>query len=364
MSNGAQYVPRFLCIAKIRLPPAPLHDVKHIPHQDSDITTARRFSVAPMMDWTDRHDRYFLRQISSRAFLYTEMVTTGALLHGDTKRFLDFHEAEHPVALQLGGCEPDALARCAVLAQEYHYDEVNLNVGCPSDRVQAARFGACLMAEPALVADCISAMRNACDIPVTVKCRIGIDDLDSYDHFKRFVETVADTGNDVFIVHARKAWLQGLSPKQNREIPPLQYELVYQLKNEFPELEIIINGGIENLQDAAMHLEHVDGVMLGRAAYKNPYLLSEVDRIFYKESAPAVTREEIVQRMFPYIEAAMNSGVPLKSITRHMLGLYHGQYGGKQWRRHLSENSYQDAAGLQTLTDALELVQSPSDRAA
>lgn len=319
----------------------------------------RRFSVAPMMDWTDRHDRYFLRQISRHTLLYTEMVTTGALLHGDRERFLRFHADEHPVALQLGGCEPDALARCSEFAEQYGYDEVNLNVGCPSDRVQAARFGACLMAEPQLVAECISAMRAACALPVTVKCRIGIDERDSYEHFREFVETVAATGNRVFIVHARKAWLQGLSPKQNREVPPLQYERVYRLKQEFPELEIIMNGGIESLEDADRHLQQVDGVMLGRAAYKNPYLLAEVDQRYFGAKARPPSRREIALSMQDYIIESLEQGAAFKHISRHMLGLFQGQYGGRLWRRILSEEGCRPDAGLDTLHKALAAVEAP-----
>ena len=313
-----------------------------------------------MMDWTDRHDRYFLRQISQHALLYTEMITTGALLYGDSDRFLKFNNAEHPVALQLGGCEPDKLAQCAIMAEAYGYDEVNFNVGCPSDRVQAARIGACLMAEPQLVADCVKAMQNVCSIPVTVKCRIGIDDIDSYEHFSHFINIVADAGCDVFIVHARKAWLSGLSPKQNREVPPLLYDYVYRLKQENPSLEIIINGGIKTLQDAEAHLKHVDGVMLGRSAYKTPYLLAEVDKIFYNDSATVLTREEIVMRMISYIEQSMSDGIPFKRISRHMLGLYQGQYGGKLWRRTLSEEGCRSDAGIATLMQALEIVHRPN----
>lgn len=307
-----------------------------------------------MMDWTDRHDRYFLRRITQHAHLYTEMVTTGALLYGDKTRFLEHHPEEQPLALQLGGCDPHALAECSAIAEKFGYQEVNLNVGCPSDRVQAARFGACLMAEPALVADCVSAMQDATILPVTVKCRIGIDHIDSYEAFLSFVDTVADTGVRVFIVHARKAWLSGLSPKQNREIPPLVYEYVYRLKEQRPELEIIINGGIESLEAASAHLEYVDGVMLGRAAYKNPYLLSQVDQLFFGDTAPARSREEIVFDMQDYIVSACDQGIPLKHISRHMLGLFQGQFGGKQWRRALSEKSCKPDATFEILLKALE----------
>ncbi len=326
---------------------------------DSDSVLNHRICVAPMMAWTDRHDRFFLRQISRHTLLYTEMITTGALLHGDAQRFLQYNDAEHPLALQLGGCEPDKLARCALLAQEYGYDEVNLNIGCPSDRVQAARFGACLMAEPELVADCISAMKRACDLPVTVKCRTGIDNLDSYAFFERFIETVAAAGCEVFIVHARKAWLSGLSPKQNREVPPLNYNTVYQLKQSHPHLKIVINGGIETLDDAQVHLQHVDGVMLGRAAYKNPYCLAAADQRFFGATTAMPTREEIVQRMIGYIEELLSQGAPLKHVSRHMLGLYQGQYGGRVWRRILSEQGCKADAGIHTLMLALDAVTRP-----
>lgn len=317
-----------------------------------------------MMAWTDRHERYFLRQISRHTLLYTEMVTTGALLHGDHQRFLRFDTEEHPVALQLGGCEPDALARCAALGQEHGYDEINLNVGCPSERVQAARFGACLMAEPELVASCIGAMLQACDLPVTVKCRIGIDDHDSYHFFRNFIDSVASAGCSVFTVHARKAWLKGLSPKQNREIPSLHYDYVYRLKQEQPELEIIINGGIENLDQAEYHLQFVDGVMLGRAAYRNPYLLAGADQRIFGDRTENRTRHEIAEAMFSYISEQLEQGVPFKSISRHMLGLFQGQYGGRLWRRILSEEGCRDDAGIPTLIKALQAVTQRPERQA
>lgn len=307
-----------------------------------------------MMDWTDRHCRFFLRQISRRALLYTEMVPTGAILFGDRARFLGFDPAEHPVALQVGGSRPDELAEVAAIAEAYGYDEINLNVGCPSDRVQNARFGACLMAEPELVARCVAAMRANCRIPVTVKTRIGIDEQDSYEHLRRFVDTVADAGCTSFTVHARKAWLQGLSPKENREVPPLRYPLVYRLKEERPELEVIINGGILTLDEAEGHLARVDGVMIGRAAYQGPYLLAEVDRRFFGESAPAPTREEIVARLLAYVRVQAEAGVPVKAITRHVLGLFNGLPGARAWRRQLSETAHREGAGPEVIEAAFE----------
>lgn len=307
---------------------------------------SRDVSIAPMMGWTDRHARYFLRLITKHTLLYTEMVNTGALLHndqkiGEQKRFLAFHEAEHPVALQLGGSDPQALAQCAAMAEDAGFDEVNLNVGCPSDRVKSGHFGACLMAEPQLVANCVAAMKDKVNIPVTVKCRIGIDDMEGYQPLENFVETVAAGGCDTFIVHARKAWLQGLSPKQNREIPPLMYDYVHRLKSEKPELSIVINGGIKSIEVTQQQLELVDGVMLGREAYYNPYILACVDRDIYKDShAVQKSREEIVYQMCDYIDSEIDRGTELHSMTRHILGLYHGCRGAKAWRRHLSEEAH------------------------
>jgi len=315
-----------------------------------------KFSVAPMMDWTDRHDRYFLRLISRRVLLYTEMITTGAILHGDRDRFLAFDPAERPLALQLGGAVPEELATCAQLAAERGYDEINLNVGCPSDRVQNARFGACLMADPALVADCVAAMRSAVSVPVTVKTRIGIDEQDGYDDLRAFVETVAAAGCETFIIHARKAWLQGLSPKQNREIPPLHYERVYRLKQDVPSLDIIVNGGIVTLDEAEAHLMHVDGVMIGRAAYQTPYILAEADRRFFADGQPPPSREEVVSRLLPYVERQVAQGVPVKSITRHILGLFNGLAGARLWRRHLSEAAHRPGAGPEVIEQALARV--------
>lgn len=310
-----------------------------------------------MMDWTDRHDRYFLRQISRRVLLYSEMIPTGAILRGDRERFLGFDPAERPLALQLGGAEPEDLALCAREAAARGYDEVNLNVGCPSDRVQNARFGACLMAEPALVADCVAAMTAASPLPVTVKTRLGIDDRDSYEELTAFVDRIAGAGCETVIVHARKAWLQGLSPKQNREIPPLDYERVHRLKCDFPALEVIINGGLRSLDEAEAHIARgLDGAMLGRAAYQNPYLLAEADRRFFGSVEAPPSREAVAQAMIPYAESAAERGVPVKSITRHMLGLFNGLPGARIWRRHLSENAHRPGAGPQVIAEALDRV--------
>lgn len=320
------------------------------------VAPVRRFCVAPMMDWTDRHDRFFLRLISRRTVLYTEMITTGALLYGDAARHLAFDRSEHPVAVQLGGSDPEALARSAKLAEEAGYDEVNLNVGCPSDRVQTGRFGACLMAEPALVADCVAAMRGAVTVPVTVKTRIGIDDRDSYEELVQFVDTVAGAGCRTLIVHARKAWLQGLSPKENREVPPLRHDVVRRLKNDFPHLEIIINGGITTLDQALAQLESLDGVMVGREAYHNPYILAEVDRRFYGDPTPPLSRHEVVERYLPYVEAQLAKGVSLSQLTRHILGLFQGLPGARAFRRRLSENAHRPGMGAALIRSAAEAV--------
>jgi tRNA-dihydrouridine synthase A len=311
-----------------------------------------------MMEWTDRHCRYFLRRISRRCLLYTEMVTTGAVLQGDRGRLLRFHADEHPLALQLGGSDPRALAECARIAESLGFDEVNLNVGCPSDRVQSGRFGACLMAEPALVAECVEAMRRAVSVPVTVKSRIGIDDQEEWPALKGFVDTVADAGCTRFIVHARKAWLTGLSPKENRDVPPLRYDLVYRLKEERPDLSIVLNGGIASLEEADRHLGHVDGAMLGRAAYQNPYLLAEVDRRYFDGGQPAPDRHAVVEAMAAYIEAELAAGTTLAAMTRHMLGLFQRVPGARAWRRHLSERAHRPEAGLAVLRDALAAVPS------
>lgn len=309
-----------------------------------------------MLDWTDRYCRYFLRLISRHTLLYSEMITTGALLHGDTHRHLDFNPEEHPLALQLGGSNPGELAKCTLLGSQWGYDEVNLNVGCPSDRVQAGRFGASLMAEPTLVADCIKAMRDAADIPVTIKHRIGIDNLDSYQALTDFVGEVAEVGCRTFIVHARKAWLKGLSPKENREIPPLQYDRVYQLKTDFPGLEIIINGGIKTLEQTKQHLEHVDGVMIGREAYHNPWLLAEADRQLFDDNYPMPSRHDILELLMPFVEEEFSRGAPISRITRHILGLFQGEPGARAWRRHLSENAHRKGAGPEVILEAAEKV--------
>lgn len=316
----------------------------------------RKFTVAPMLDWTDRYCRYFHRLLTKHAVLYTEMVTTGAILHGERDRHLAFVAAEHPLALQLGGSEPEELAECARIAEGYGYDEVNLNVGCPSERVQKGAFGACLMAEPQLVADCVAAMAAAVSIPVTVKHRIGIDDQDDYAALQHFVGTVAQAGCRTFIVHARKAWLKGLSPKENREVPPLRYEMVYQLKRDFPYLEIIINGGITSLAQCQQHLQQVDGVMLGREAYHNPWLLAQVDPLFYGQPAPVQSRHEALERLLPFVEEQLAAGVPLQRITRHLLGLFQGMQGARGWRRMLSEQSHRPDAGVALLEAAAQKV--------
>ncbi|MGQ0547515.1 MAG: tRNA dihydrouridine(20/20a) synthase DusA [Betaproteobacteria bacterium] len=307
-----------------------------------------------MMDWTDRHCRFFLRQVNSSARLYTEMITTAALVHGDVPRHLEFSPEEHPVGLQLGGSEPDELARCAKLGEAYGYDEINLNIGCPSERVQRGAFGACLMAEPRLVADCVRAIRSAVNVPVTVKHRIGLDRMDDYGFVRDFVGTVAGAGCRTFIVHARNAVLKGLSPKENREVPPLRYGYVYRLKADFPQLEIVINGGITSWEEIDRHLTMLDGVMLGRAAYHNPWLLAD----------PGKTRAEVVRRMKDYYLLHRKSGIPLRNVSRHMLGLYHGHPRARLWRRMLSNPTLRDKDDPDLLLDALEAVESPVRMAA
>jgi len=311
-----------------------------------------RLCVAPMIDWTDRHCRYFLRLISKHALLYTEMITTGALIHGDQKRYLKYDSAEHPVAIQLGGSDPIDLTTCSKMSEDEGYDEINLNVGCPSDRVQSGSFGACLMAEPQIVAECIASMQDAVDIPVTVKHRIGIDHDDSYEQLTTFVNTVAQAGCKTFIVHARKAWLEGLSPKENRNIPPLKYHIVHQLKQDHPELEIIINGGINDLDEAQAHMNHVDGVMMGRAIYHNPWLLAEVDSRFYQSTSLVSSPHEALQSFYPYIEKELSEGTQLKHISRHLLGLFQGRSGAKAWRRYISEHAHLEGAGIDVIKEA------------
>ena len=316
----------------------------------------RRLSVAPMLDWTDRHCRYFLRLCAPRTLLYTEMITTGAVVHGDADRHLRFDRLEHPVAVQFGGSDPQALARCAEQAARYGYDEVNLNVGCPSDRVQAGRFGACLMREPALVAECVAAMAEASPLPVTVKTRIGVDHDDSYEFLLRLVEAVMAAGCRTLVVHARKAWLQGLSPKENREIPPLDYPRVHRLKAEFPELEVILNGGLTSFEQVREQLHHLDGAMIGREAYANPYALAQWDAALWGDVAPARSRHEVVEAFLPYVEARLAEGLRLANMSRHILGLFHGRPGGRAWRRYISENAPRPGAGVEVLEQALRLV--------
>jgi len=315
----------------------------------------RTISIAPMMDYTDRHDRYFLRLLAPHVLLYTEMMTTGALLHGDYQRFLAFDASEHPVALQLGGSEPDKLAQCARMGEDFGYDEINLNVGCPSDRVKSGRFGACLMLEPTEVGDCVAAMKQVINIPVTVKCRIGVDHADSYEELTHFIQTVNQAGCHIFIIHARKAWLNGLSPKQNREIPPLQYETVHAIKRDFPDLTIVINGGIKLTSEIEEQLKHVDGVMIGREAYSNPYWLAEIEkRIFSFDTNETCQRETVIQKLIPYIVDQLKNNIKLSSITRHILGLYQGQKGARIWRRYLSENAHRQNASIEIINEALQ----------
>lgn len=312
----------------------------------------RRLSIAPMLDWTDRHYRYFARLITRRTLLYSEMITTGALIHGERARFLRFDPSEHPLALQLGGSDPREMAECARMAADWGYDEININVGCPSDRVQSGRFGACLMAEPGLVADCVAAMKAAVPLPITVKTRIGIDDHDSYEALAAFAAVVAAGGCDALIVHARKAWLKGLSPKENRDVPPLRYEVVHRLKRDFPDLPMVINGGITTLEQAQGQLDTMDGVMIGREAYQNPWMLADADRTLFGDAEPPTTREAVLDAMLPYVEQRLAEGVPLNAMTRHMLGLFHARPGAKAWRRHLSEHAHRAGADIAVLRDA------------
>ncbi|WP_256488886.1 tRNA dihydrouridine(20/20a) synthase DusA [Dyella lutea] len=325
----------------------------------SPSATPWRVCVAPMMDWTDRHCRYFHRLLSPRSRLYTEMVTSAALVRGGQLRLLEHSQQEHPVALQLGGSEPEELAQAAVFGARAGYDEINLNVGCPSDRVQSGRFGACLMLDPALVGQCVQAMRDAVQaagssVPVTVKCRIGVDDQDAYAGLQRFTEAMVEAGVQILVVHARKAWLQGLSPKENREIPPLDYDRVYRLKREFAGLTVVINGGITTVPQVREHLQFVDGVMLGRAAYHDPFLLAELESSLYGEPLP--TREAVLNHLRPYVEAELARGTALKHITRHLLGLYQGQPGARTFRRVLSEGAHRPGAGWSLLEEAMDPV--------
>jgi tRNA-dihydrouridine synthase A len=322
----------------------------------------RRVSVAPMMDYTDRHCRYFLRLLSPSALLYTEMITAAALVRGNVCRLLDFDAAEHPLALQLGGCDPAELAAAARMGEAHGYDEINLNCGCPSDRVKSGRFGACLMGNPALVAECVAAMRAAVNVPVTVKCRIGIEPMpellqDDYEFLQQFVATVAAAGCDVFVVHARKAMLNGLSPKENREIPPLRYDFVRQLRREFPDLTFVLNGGIRTVAEVEAHLRDFQGVMLGREAYSNPYMLADLHRACVDPSSPLPNREEVIERYAAYVEARLSEGHRLQSLVRHVHGLYSGLPRVRSWRRFLSEQAAKEQATAEVLMDALRIVQ-------
>lgn len=333
-------------------PPPP--DAPRLSAARSDLD--RRLCVAPMLDYTDRHARYLLRLLTRRTLLYTEMVTTGALLRGDAARHLDHDPAEHPLALQVGGSEPAAMAACARLGARWGYDEINVNVGCPSPRVQSGAFGACLLAEPGTVADCVRAMADAAAIPVTVKTRIGIDRRDSYEALAEFVGTVAGAGCATFVVHARKAWLSGLSPAENRTVPPLRYDVVYRLKRDFPGLQVVLNGGVNSLDAARKHLGHTDGVMIGRAAYDNPYLLAEADRVVFGELGPSPSRGEVLRAYLDYVEDHLACGVPLARMSRHLFGLFHGQPGARAWRRHLTEGAARPGAGTEVVVDAARQV--------
>nr|WP_238785942.1 tRNA dihydrouridine(20/20a) synthase DusA [Gilliamella sp. ESL0254] len=317
-------------------------------------SSLNRFSIAPMLDWTDKHCRYFHRILTKQTLLYTEMVTTGAILFGKGD-YLAFNNEEHPVSLQLGGSDPKALAQCSKLAQERGYDEINLNVGCPSDRVQNGMFGACLMGKADLVADCVAQMQDQVDIPVTVKTRIGIDNFDSYAFLCQFIEKVMPYTN-TFIVHARKAWLSGLSPKENREVPPLDYERVYQLKQDYPDLTIAINGGIKTIDEIKYHLQYVDGVMVGREAYQNPLLLTQIDAQIFGLNSPAIEPKSAIRALYPYIEQQLTQGAQLNHIMRHTLGLFNGRKGARQWRRYLSENSHKKGAGVDVVEQALTFI--------
>lgn len=310
-----------------------------------------------MMDRSDRHSRYFLRLFSKNILLYTEMITAAAIIHGDRDYLLGFSQQEHPIAVQLGGSDPEQLHQAARICADYGYDEINLNCGCPSDRVQSGSFGACLMADPGLVSECVSALLSGSALPVTVKHRTGIDQQNDYALFSRFAHRQIEAGVDALIVHARNAWLQGLSPKQNREIPPLKYDWVYRLKQDFPNTEIIINGGIKSVESAQTHLDRVDGVMLGREPYQNPYILHKVDQeIFGEKQARLLSRQALLQNIYPYIEEQLNQGMPLARIIRHIIGLFHGQPNARQWRRYLSENAHGKSAGMDTLYQAERLV--------
>ena len=321
-----------------------------------------RLSVAPMMDWTDTHCRVFHHILAPGARLYTEMVHANAVIHGDRQRLLGFDASEHPLALQLGGSDPALLAQAARIAADWGYDEVNLNCGCPSDRVQAGRFGACLMREPELVADCVAAMSAAVDIPVTVKCRLGVDEDKDYDQFRAFVDRGAAAGSGLFVVHARNAWLKGLSPKENREVPPLRYDWAYRLKAERPDLQVVLNGGIASVETAQAQFEHLDGVMLGRAAYHDPYVLHALEAA--QTGSALRPREELLQQLRPYIEARLAEGLALKHITKHLLGLFHGQPGGRGFRQVLSEGAHRPGADWSLVEQALQVTREQAARVA
>ncbi|MEM9103784.1 MAG: tRNA dihydrouridine(20/20a) synthase DusA [Pseudomonadota bacterium] len=322
--------------------------------------TTHTLCIAPMMEWTDRHYRYLVRLMTKHTRLYTEMITSGALIHGDRERFLKFDHSEHPIALQIGGSDADEMRQSAIWGAKAGYDEININVGCPSDRVQSGGFGVYLMREPDQVAKCVKAMQQEVDIPVTVKCRIGMDHDDSYEFLTQFIEPVTSAGCNTFIIHARKAWLTGLSPKQNREVPELDYQRVYQLKQDYPDLNIIINGGIESVDEVKTHLEHVDGVMIGRQAYKHPYFLLNVDKLIYQDDSDEVSLQEVVTQYADYVEANLRDGVHLKSMTKHILNLYQGVPGAKHWRRHLSEHAHQDGRGVELIYEAHEKMKEQS----
>lgn len=323
-----------------------------IPPLQSTFDLDRRFCVAPMLDCTDRHARYLMRLISQHAVLYSEMITAKAILNGDRDFLLAFSSDEQPVALQLGGSDPKEMAQCARIGEEFGYREININVGCPSDRVKSGSFGACLMAEPELVAECVAAMQAVVDIPVTVKTRIGIDHQDSFSEFADFIATVQQGGCGVFIIHARKAWLNGLSPKENRTIPPLKHDWVYRIKEQFPNQAFILNGGIKNLSEATTHLGHVDGIMVGREVYSNPYALHDVDRLYYHKRGPIKTPHQVLAEFLPYVEKEVSKGTRLNVLSRHVIGLFHGQPGAKAWRRYISENSHKKGAGTEVLIRA------------
>lgn len=316
-----------------------------------------RFCIAPMMDYSDRHGRFFLRQFSSHIRLYTEMITAPAIIHGDREHLLGFHSQEHPVAVQLGGSDPVMLAEVATICESYGYDEINLNCGCPSDRVQSGRFGACLMLEPTLVAECVTAMKSATSLPVTVKHRLGVDDQDDYDRFADFVQQQISAGSDAMIAHARNAWLAGLSPKQNREVPPLRYDWVYRLKADFPTTTIILNGGIKSLDECELHLQQVDGVMLGREPFHDPMLLAAVDRrLFGKTTRVDISRRQVIEQMLPYIEDNLSQGVALHHMAKPMMGLFHGAPNARRWRRYLSDHMFEPGAGVEVIEAAARQV--------